>query len=224
MELTEWLMGWVSDLSFSEVTILIFVLMAVYTLYLNVTNPSKCDERQEVLDRHKKTMRSYIRDLMTKTHQICLKGAKDTLKDVPEANCSQQCGVDPVRLQLATFDLRLEQLLNKNLTDLIWIALYENGFHNMTPKDLKEYCNSKGILLYTSVKDKMYLFDFQYPDILAGGDTFSDAGGVKVYTDIVHRFMELKAEQANDIKELNKKYSVVTKLNVIKKMIDKIKS
>lgn len=181
---------------FTSVVIFTILLFGLYMIWLKMNGSHHWEELYTIKSKYKKYLRNYIRDSLSYIHVTCMDNARHHCKD---------------HRQLATFELRLADILRGYLTDAVFVALFENGFEHLDEEDLIRYIDAKGSLLFSLVDEQLNKFGYQYELISNLNDDliFTEEQGVQVYGDVVRKFLKLKKLEKKELLDIKQRYTVI---------------
>lgn len=210
--INNWQTFLLSKLSSTEILYMFIALLLGYMLYLALSNPSLYEERYNIKSKYKKRLRKYIKDSIATIHNKSVEGARNVIKSVNLSKCDL-CGNDPVDVQLNSYDTRLELVLRDTLIDGIFDAIFENGYHDLSPIELENYFNSTGGLLYDNVVEVMFLYERHFPDIINHAtERFSKDYAIKIFKDIILFYLDCQQKEGKELTELSYRYNKLKQL------------
>ena len=191
--------------SYPKFITLVVIVGLIYLVTLKSKMFTYYDRMTELRDKNAAALKSFIHDSMDTVLIKSLHVARGILSSVDEAPCDRACGIIPLSSEYGAYEARLELTLHVYLVDLIYEAIYSNGFHHFNDREMEDYVNNKGELLVEMVKSKMAVWHHHFPHILDAEDVrYDNSEGVQLYKAIIRRYDSIKKQEKIDIADIKK--------------------
>jgi len=216
------IVAWLTTLTFIEVMIVIVVCFIIYMVYKIMNKDDYCIKMNDIRSKHKGLLWGYISNELEIIEGISMSKAENIIsRSTPPEHCGKD-GYDPKIQQLTMFGFVLERVLHSTIFNEVKTAIRLNGFHDISIAEMNIYITDKAEFLLRKSRKLINERYYLYP-LLRGTDDerFTLQDSEMFYRKIIEKAISVKNDETKDLLLLKKQYSVLEKINFIKRLYKK---
>lgn len=211
----------VAALPFWQQIIGAIVLFVMFIVYNAVVKKDLYIKMSEIKSKHKAILWSYISNELTIIKSISMNNTSNILDEIQLNKCPE-CGNDEKQKQLSMFSFVLDKILFFAIFNEIKTAIRINGFMKMDKPQLDAYILDKATYLLSKARGAIGESYYLYPLLRNTDDQrFALSASIEFFTSIINKSIQVKKDEELELKVLQKEYSFLSKINIVKKLLDK---
>lgn len=211
-----------ASLTFSQIVIVLLLVFIFYMIYMKSIQNDYHSKLYDLKQKYQSTLWDYISQEICLIESISLEKAKVLIGRSSLSECNGACGFNSKESQYNMFSLVLERVLHHDVFEKIKTAIRQNGFHSKSDAEIEMYITDKAEYLLTYSRKRLNMKSYMYSSLKGTEDErFNIDHSIKFYRKMVYKAIELKVEEDKAIKKLKSEYSILEKINFIKKIYNK---